>query len=105
MASQFYTLYGRFWWRFPRDCRLCRHPKERIAMAFLGSTRHRPGRASLWVAGTTALSLGVFAGAYWAPQSATAAGLGGGAVASPIPRGATVLPDGRYVRPAGLRYN
>src|SRR5215469_5229125 len=74
-------------------------------MAFLGSTRHRPGRASLWVAGTTVLSLGVFAGAYWAPQSATAAGLGGGAVASPIPRGAAVLPDGRYVRPAGLQYN
>jgi hypothetical protein len=60
---------------------------------------------SVWVAGTAALSLGALAAAYWVPQTASAAGAGGGTVAPPIPHGATVLPDGRYVRPAGLHYN
>ena len=74
-------------------------------MAFLGMTRHRRGRASLWIAGTTALSLGALTGAYWPAQTASAAGSSGGTDAPPIPRGAIVLPDGRYVRPAGIKYN
>src|SRR5215470_18424298 len=78
--------------------------KGRMEMASLGTTRRR-GRISLWVAGTTALSLGALAAAYWVPQTASAAGPGGSAAASSIPRGATALPDGRYVRPAGIQYN
>ncbi|HSR84290.1 MAG TPA: beta-propeller fold lactonase family protein [Streptosporangiaceae bacterium] len=73
-------------------------------MAFWGFTR-RGGRVSLWVVGVTALSLGALTSAYWPAQTATAAGPGGGLGAPAIPRGAIVLPDGRYVRPAGLKYN
>src|SRR5260370_3368927 len=79
--------------------------KERFAMAFLGSTRLRRGRVSRWLAGATALSLCAVAVAYWAPQTASAADPSGGAAAHPIFSGATVLPDGRYVRPSGVRYN
>src|SRR6516225_6115820 len=73
-------------------------------MAFLGTTRLRRGRVSRLLAGTTALSLCALAVAYWAPQTASAAGPGGG-VAPHWQRGATVLPNGRYVRPAGIQYN
>ena len=73
-------------------------------MAFWGFTRHR-GRASLWVVGVTALSLGALAGAYWPAQTAVAAIPSRAASVSAGPRGAVVLPDGRYVRPAGIRYN
>jgi len=68
-------------------------------MAFLGTTRLR------WLAGASALSLCALGGASWAPHTASAAGPSGGVVAHPIPRGVTVLPDGRPVRPAGIRYN
>jgi DNA-binding beta-propeller fold protein YncE len=74
-------------------------------MAFLGRTRLRRGRVSHWLAGATALSLCTLAGASWATQTASAAGPSGGLVAPPIPTRATLLPDGRYVRPAGIRYN
>src|SRR5215469_5417711 len=78
--------------------------KERIAMAFLDSTRLRRGRGSRWLAGSTALALCLVAVAYWAPQTARAAGPGDGA-APHISERATVLPDGRSVRPAGFQYN
>src|SRR5215831_18595688 len=74
-------------------------------MAFLGTTRLRRGRVSRWLAGATALSLCALAVAYWAPQTASAAGPGGGVAAAAFFSGATVLPNGRYVRPAGIRYN
>src|SRR5690349_1740881 len=79
--------------------------KERIAMASFVTARLRRGRASCWLAGVTALSLRVVGVAYWAPQTANAADPGGGAAAHTSSRGATLLPDGRYVRPAGIRYN
>src|SRR5262249_59322943 len=66
--------------------------------------RLRRGRVSRWLAGATALALCAVAGASWPPQTASAAGPGGGA-APPIPSGATLLPSGRDVRPAGIRYN
>ena len=72
-------------------------------MAFLRTTGLRRGRVSRWLAGGTALSLCAMAVAYWAPQTANAAGPSGGAAL--WHRGATILPDNRYVRPAGLRYN
>src|SRR5262245_58779038 len=74
-------------------------------MAFPGRMRLRYGRVSRWLARATVLSLCALGGAYWAPQIAGAASLSGGVVAPPIPGKATVLPDGRYVRPAGVRYN
>jgi DNA-binding beta-propeller fold protein YncE len=74
-------------------------------MAFLGTARLRRGRVSRWLSGATALSLCTLAGAYLAPQTASAAGRSGAVVVRPIPRGTTVLPDGRYVRPAGIQYN
>src|SRR5215469_12317430 len=74
-------------------------------MTFSATTRYHRGRVSLWVAAATAVSLGALAVAYWGPQTASAAGAIGGTGASAIPRGATVLPDGRYVRPAGVQYN
>src|SRR5215831_12764311 len=79
--------------------------KEGIAMAFLGTTRPRRGRVSCWFAGATALSLCAVGVAYWAPQPASAVGPSAGVAAPPTFRGATVLPNGRYVRPAGIRYN
>src|SRR5438046_479943 len=111
--------------RFPCDSPFIVIAKERIAMAFSGTTRWRRGKASGLIAGATALSLCTL-GAYWAPQaasaasaasvasSASAAGANGanganGAVADQrapaAPRAVTVLPDGRYVRPAGIKYN
>src|SRR5215471_14753993 len=74
-------------------------------MALSGTTRLRRGRVSRWLAGATALSLCALAGAYLAPQSARAAGPSGGVAAPPVPHGVTVLPNGRYVRPAGIQYN
>src|SRR5260370_40480622 len=79
--------------------------KERIAMAFLGTTRLRRGTVSGWLAGATALSLCALAAACLAPQTANAASPSRGVVAPRIPRGATILPDGRYVRPTGIQYN
>src|SRR5690242_3303602 len=72
-------------------------------MAFPGTTGHRRGRVSLWFAGVTAVSLVSLAGAYWAPQTASAASPAGGALH--VPHGVTILPNGRPVRPAGIRYN
>jgi DNA-binding beta-propeller fold protein YncE len=74
-------------------------------MAFSGSTRLRRERFSGWLAGATVLSLCALAGAYLPPQTARAAGPSGGAVAHPVLKRATVLPNGRYVRPAGKQYN
>ena len=74
-------------------------------MASFVTTHLRRGRVSRWLAGATALSLCVVGVAYWAPQTANAAGPGGGAAAHPSFGGTTLLPDGRYVRPAGIRYN
>src|SRR5215469_11652960 len=91
--------------RFPATTHFILIAKERIEMVLPGTTSHRRGRASLWVAGGTALTLGALAGAYWVPQTATAAGASGAGGAPPIPHGATLIPDGRYVRPAGIRYN
>src|SRR5215471_9197225 len=92
--------------RFPRDCPFFTFiAKERIAMTFLDSTRPRGGRVSRWLAGATALSLCALAGAYLAPQTARAAGPSGGVAAPPVPHGVTALPNGRYVRPAGIQYN
>jgi len=65
----------------------------------------RRGRVSRWLAGASALSLCVVGVAYWAPQTASAASPGSGAAADPSLSRATVLPNGRYVRPAGIRYN
>lgn len=72
-------------------------------MAFPGTTGHRRGRVSLWFAGVTAISLVALAGAYWAPQTASAASPAGGTFH--VPHGVTILPNGRPVRPAGIRYN
>src|SRR5262249_29449073 len=107
MARLVDSLYGRVWQRSvsPRLSIYTFIAKERIAMTFLDSTRLRGRRGSRWLAGATALSLCALTGAYWAPQTASAAGPSGGSVAPSIPRGATVLPDGRYVRPAGIQYN
>jgi DNA-binding beta-propeller fold protein YncE len=74
-------------------------------MAFVGMARRHCGRVSRWLASAIAVSLCALAGASWAPQIASAAGRSGGVVAPPGPRGATVLPDGRPVRPAGIQYN
>src|SRR5215813_5612665 len=74
-------------------------------MAPSGTTRLRRGRVSRWLGGATALLLCAGAVAYWAPQTASAAGPGGGVLASPLHGKATLLPDGRYVRPAGIQYN
>lgn len=74
-------------------------------MAFSGSTRLRRERFSGWLAGATVLSLCILAGAYWAPQTARAAGPSGRVVGHPDLKRATVLPNGRYVRPAGMQYN
>lgn len=74
-------------------------------MAFSGSTHLRRERISRWLAGAVVLSLCVLAGAYWTPQTASAAGPSGRAVAHPILKRTTVLPNGRYVRPAGMQYN
>lgn len=71
-------------------------------MAFLGSKRLRRGRVPRLLAGATALSLCAVAVAYWAPQTASAAGPDGGVS---VHGRATLLPDGRYVRPAGTQYN
>jgi len=68
-------------------------------MTFFGKVRLR------WLAGAIAVSLCALASASWAPQIASAAGGGSGAVAAAFPHAATVLPDGRYVRPAGIQYN
>src|SRR5215472_9233344 len=91
--------------RSPRIVHLSFIAQERIAMAFWGMTHRRRRSASLWIAGTTALSLGALAGAYWSAQTASAAGPSGGFGGPAIPRGAIALPDGRYVRPAGIKYN
>src|SRR5215475_14299026 len=106
MACLVDSLYGRVWRGSvsPATVHFICIAKERIAMAFSGTTRLRRGRVSRWLAGATALSLCALAAAYLAPQTASAAGPSGG-VAPPIPGGATVLPTGRYVRPAGIRYN
>jgi DNA-binding beta-propeller fold protein YncE len=73
-------------------------------MAFLGMTRRRRGRVSVLVAGTAVVSLAALAGAYWPAQTARAAGSSG--ISAPaVPHRATLLPDGRYVRPAGIQYN
>jgi DNA-binding beta-propeller fold protein YncE len=74
-------------------------------MAFSGTTRLCRGRTSRWLARVTALSLCAMSCAYLAPQIAGAAGLSGGGLVPPVPRKATLLPDGRYVRPAGIQYN
>jgi DNA-binding beta-propeller fold protein YncE len=74
-------------------------------MALWGTTRLRRGIVSRWVTGATALSLCALAGVYLGVQSANAAAPSREVVASRIPWGATVLPDGRYVRPAGIQYN
>ncbi len=74
-------------------------------MAFPGTMRLRGGRVSRWLGGAIALSLCALAGASLGPQTASAAGSIGGVVAPRIHSGVTVLPDGRYVRPAGIRYN
>ncbi|HEX6527103.1 MAG TPA: bifunctional YncE family protein/alkaline phosphatase family protein [Streptosporangiaceae bacterium] len=51
------------------------------------------------------LSLCALVGVYSAPRTASAAGGTGDVSAARIPREATVLPDGRYVRPSGIQYN
>src|SRR5215470_808489 len=98
--------YGQLWRRLASPwLSLSSSPQRSIAMAFLGTTRLRRGRVSRWLAGTIVLSLCAGAVAYWAPQTANAAGLGGGVAGHPVFRGLTVLPDGRYVRPAGIQTN
>src|SRR5215469_4851518 len=106
MACPFCGLYGQVCrGRLPATIHFALIAKEWIAMAFLSVARHRRGRVSLWVVAITAVSLGALAGAYWPAQSAKAAGSGGVTSAPAIPHGAVLLPDGRYVRPAGIRYN
>jgi hypothetical protein len=106
MACPRDNLYGRVCdGQYPPAAHIIFIAKERMAMAPLGTTRLRRRRVSRWLAGATALSLGALAVAYWAPQSASAAGPSGGTVAPPITGKATLLPDGRYVRPAGMQYN
>src|SRR5262245_61293025 len=106
MARLVGSLYGRVWHRrLPLDGPFAFIAKERIAMAFLGTTRLRRRRVPRLLAGATALSLCAVAVAYWAPQTASAAGPGGGVIGPSIPGRATLLPDGRYVQPAGIQYN
>jgi DNA-binding beta-propeller fold protein YncE len=63
------------------------------------------GTAARWLVVAAALSVCVSAAAYSAPQAATAARPGGEIAGAPVPHGATLLPTGRYVRPAGQQYN
>src|SRR5215813_12503492 len=111
MACLVDHLYGRVWRRSaPLDSPFQLHREGAHAMAPLGTTRLRRGRVFGWLAGATALSLCALAAAYWPPQTASAAALGDAAGAPAISggatsRGATVLPTGRYVRPAGIQYN
>jgi hypothetical protein len=74
-------------------------------MADVGRARLRRGTASRWLIGAIALSVGVSIAAYSAPRTATAAQPDQGDAAAPVPHGATLLPNGRFVRPAGLQYN
>src|SRR5215469_18183204 len=102
MACPIARLYGRVRRRLAPRVLFRLSAKERIAMAFLGTTLVRSGRVTRWLAGGAALSLCALAGAYLVPHTASAAGPSG-RVGLRIPRGATVLPDGRYVRPAGIK--
>lgn len=74
-------------------------------MAISGTTRLRRGRTPRWLVRVAALSLLAMSGAVLGPQIAGAAGPSGGFLAHPDPRKPTLLPDGRYVRPAGIQYN
>ena len=74
-------------------------------MASFGGTRLRRGMVSSWLVGAAVLSVGVSTAAYSVPQAATAAQPGGSVAAAPIPHGATLLPTGRFVRPAGRQYD
>src|SRR5262249_58899986 len=105
MACLVGSLYGRVWRRSaPSTVHFSIVAKERIAMALLGTTRLRRGRVSRWLAGATALALCAVAGAYWPPQTASAAGPGGGA-APPLPPRAAPLPPRRDVAPARISDN
>ena len=57
---------------------------------------HR-GRASGWLAFAAVVSAGALVGGFWVPLTANAA--------VPAVRGVTILPDGRPVQPAGIKYN
>src|SRR5215472_2078700 len=106
MACRVDSLYGRVWRRLVSP-RLSIHlyREGAIVMDFPVMARLRRGRVSAWVAGATALSLCSLAGAYWAPHASSAAGPSGAVVANHSSHGVTVLPNGRYVRPAGIQYN
>src|SRR5690242_8615545 len=67
-----------------------------------GSASRRRVRVRRWVA-VVGVSLLAVAAANTAPRAAVAAGSHGDR--SSVPRGATLLPTGRFVRPAGLRYD
>ncbi|MBO0729127.1 MAG: bifunctional YncE family protein/alkaline phosphatase family protein [Acidimicrobiaceae bacterium] len=74
-------------------------------MSFFGGMRGIRRRISRWLVLSAVLAVGASTVAYWAPSAASAAHVGRGAEPPPIPRGATLLPDGRFVRPAGRQYN
>src|SRR5215831_6751821 len=74
-------------------------------MASFGGTRLSRGTVSRWLVGAAVLSVGVSTAAYSVPQAATAAQPDGSVATAPIPPGATLLPTGRFVRPAGRQYD
>ena len=91
--------------RIPATVQVTLIAKERMAMALLGRMRRRREMALRSFAGVTVFSLCVLAGALSVTQTAGAAGPIDRATAGFVPARATILPDGRYVRPAGVRYN
>src|SRR5215469_13117721 len=98
MARPVYRMYGRLWRRslIPRLL-LIFVAKEHVAMALSGFSPLRRGRATRWLAVAAVVSAGALIWGYWVPLTATAA--------VPAVRGVTILPDGRPVQPAGIRYN
>src|SRR6516225_8541408 len=74
-------------------------------MSFFGGTGLGSRRGSRWTVAAAILSVCVVTGVYLIPRAATAALPGSGVEAGAVPPGATLLPNGRLVRPAGLRYN
>ena len=74
-------------------------------MGHFGGTRLRTRSVPRWVLSATVLSVCASTAAYWAPQVAAAAHPGSGIHAASVFPRATLLPNGRFVRPAGLQYN
>lgn len=78
---------------------------ELIVMASVGRTQVRRGRVSFCLLGAIALAVGLSTAAYSPPRAASAVRGTTAIGAAPVSHDATLLPTGRFVRPAGLQYN